>query len=192
MEQVFEAESWAIWRYEAADLPLVWPPELLAEYPHPRALAQHWVSRQLLAAQPAGPWARDVWGKWRNAQGQYLSLSHSGHYLGLAWGDKPLGLDIQAWDERLPRLLPRLMPSAQFRRLAPDRYLWHWTAREALYKAHPQGALSYARDIQTLDAPNPDSSLSLAQVLGQSYALSTVYGPWGCAVLASCYLCPEF
>ncbi len=78
------------------------------------------------------------------AGGPHFNLSHSAHYVVLAVGDGPLGVDIEPIGEKMPIRIPR-------RFLLPDeiawleqeptgaRFAWLWTRLEAVLKADGRG-----------------------------------------------------
>lgn len=183
MRLLLQLQSLEIWHYE---------PERIADafvpgYASSKARKEYLASRELLALR-AGGFRQGEDKKWRNAQGEWLSLSHCGNYIAFARSSVLLGVDIQSYEPRLVRLLARLCPEEQYQRIAggnEELLLWHWTAREALYKVLNKGiALDYRRDIELADEPPRAGEQAFLVLRGQEYFTAEIYfGIWGACCL---------
>lgn len=82
-----------------------------------------------------------------NAEGVYLSVSHSGPWVLCALGDKPLGVDVEVIRGADQKFMARACSEAEmayinFGREGCYHRFWEcWTAKEALFKVTGKGPL---------------------------------------------------
>ncbi len=83
--------------------------------------------------------------------GQHISISHSGKYVGIAIGNTALGLDIEKQNDKLIRIQNKFIDSKDFEYqdiITKNKLLWYWTAKEAVYKLIGKRGLSFKNDIR--------------------------------------------
>ncbi len=87
--------------------------------------------------------------------GKKLSISHSKTVAGIAYGTKPLGFDLECYQEKIINIANRFLhPEEDFTRngdTAIRKLTLLWTAKEALYKAIQQPGIIFSQ--QLLIAP---------------------------------------
>ncbi|NPA42653.1 MAG: 4'-phosphopantetheinyl transferase superfamily protein [Chlorobi bacterium] len=78
----------------------------------------------------------------------HISISHSGGAAAVALGDREIGVDIQYFSERLPRIIRRISSHEELSFIQTPEYAHYlWCAKEAAYKAAGSEGLSMRRDI---------------------------------------------
>lgn len=124
-----------------------------AEDDRKRSAAGELLLRQALAQRlgctvEAAPLAWEESGKpAANAEGVYLSVSHSGPWVVCVLGDKPLGVDVEVIREAQQKFMARTCSEAEMAYIAFGREgcyhrFWEcWTAKEALFKVTGKGPL---------------------------------------------------
>ena len=94
-------------------------------------------------------------GKPQLKDGRFISISHSGNYIGVALSDSvPVGLDVQLYSDKPEKLLDKFAASNEREKMAILRKntlpVYLWSAKEAVYKAAGIPGLSFKRDIQVV------------------------------------------
>lgn len=79
----------------------------------------------------------------KNEPGFHYNLSHSGHWVVLAYGDRPVGVDVERiqWDDRKEKLVRRCFTAGELdyvfgggQQKTAERFFEIWTAKEAYLK----------------------------------------------------------
>ncbi|MGF1533890.1 MAG: 4'-phosphopantetheinyl transferase family protein [Bernardetiaceae bacterium] len=85
-----------------------------------------------------------------------ISLSHSADMVAVALSyRRSVGLDIQVFDPKIERVVGRVLSLEELRWAnTPERRCIGWCAKEALYKWHGKGGLSFREDIR-MDTRDP-------------------------------------
>ncbi len=119
---------------------------------------KHWLSYRLilphiLRKMPPGGIFYDSFGKPRivNGAGQ-ISVSHSGRYsVMIASRNKSVGVDIEKVDDKIFRLAHKFLSPGEmeysFGSFPTESLMLIWCAKEAMYKLHGRGGLSFSRDL---------------------------------------------
>lgn len=85
-----------------------------------------------------------------NADGQYISISHSADYVAMVSGPiEGIGIDVEQPRAQLARVAPRVLSAAEMAVYGrSERLLLRaWTLKEALYKAALTEGVDFRRDI---------------------------------------------
>ena len=81
-------------------------------------------------------------------EGHYISISHSGPFVGLAISQKPIGIDIEKNQPKLKRIANRFISDEDYNNKQLNNELhWLWTAKESIYKLAGIRGLSFKNDI---------------------------------------------
>jgi len=81
-------------------------------------------------------------------EGQYISISHSGPYVGLAISQCPVGIDIEKNHPKLKTIANRFINDKDFfKKQTNNKLHWIWTAKESIYKLAGIKGLSFKNDI---------------------------------------------
>ncbi len=84
--------------------------------------------------------------------GQYISISHSGYWVGISLSRVPVGLDLQTQQNKLLKVAPKFVHKSEQQlfdnRINTLQYIW--TAKESIYKLAGQKTLSLKNDIRLL------------------------------------------
>ena len=128
---------------------------------HPKKRMDYLASRYILYKHlnPVQklPIIKDEFGKLKfDREDQFLSISHSGNYSSFVIGPKELGLDIQIYDSKILRILPKFLSASELELVQSiddlDRRLrigiLCWTAKEAIYKAHGKRGIQFNEQIK--------------------------------------------
>ena len=86
--------------------------------------------------------------------GRCFSISHSRETAALAFGDRPVGIDIEELRAFPREIIPQVFSAEEVCRIGTDEkkpYLL-WSVKESVYKAGNEGALAEPKEI-TLSAP---------------------------------------
>lgn len=116
---------------------------------------QWWASRKLVYDHLQTYCTPDPFGKPILPQlpQQHLSLSHSDHLVALAYGNQPMGIDIQTIQQNIHRLAPKFASPLELATVLPQQptaahHLHaYWGAKEALYKAYGRRQLDFKAHI---------------------------------------------
>lgn len=81
----------------------------------------------------------------------HISLSHSGRFTAAILADFPTGVDIQTYQSKIQRIVPRFM-SQQEQDAVLQQYenlQWHvyWGAKECLFKAYGKGSVDFKQHL---------------------------------------------
>lgn len=85
-----------------------------------------------------------------NADGLYISISHSADYVAVAFGHlEGIGIDVEQPRAQLARVAPRVLSAAEMAVYGRSESLLlrAWTLKEALYKAALTEGIDFRRDI---------------------------------------------
>lgn len=85
-----------------------------------------------------------------NADGLYISISHSADYVAVAFGPfEGIGIDVEQPRTQLARVAPRVLSEAEMAVYGRNERLLlkAWTLKEALYKAALTEGVDFRRDI---------------------------------------------
>ena len=85
-----------------------------------------------------------------NADGLYISISHSADYVAVAFGPvEGIGIDVEQPRAQLARVAPRVLSAAEMAVYGRSERLLlkAWTLKEALYKAALTEGVDFRRDI---------------------------------------------
>jgi len=104
-------------------------------------------------------------------EGQYISISHSGPFVGIAISQEPVGIDIEKNHPKLKKIENRFLNEEDYINDQFNNDLhWLWTAKESIYKLAGIRSLSFKNDIviQYLDF---NKFLGVAKLKNQKIAL---------------------
>ena len=80
-----------------------------------------------------------------------LSISHSKTVAGIAFGPKPLGFDLEYFQDKIIRIAPRFLHSKEGFAIEGssviEKLTLIWTAKEALYKAIQQPGIIFSKQL---------------------------------------------
>ena len=83
---------------------------------------------------------------------KHLSISHSSNFLALAFGDENIGIDIEKPQNRLVKLMPKVLSEIEFiefkKEPSMDLACKVWGAKEAILKYVGDKNLNYKEDIK--------------------------------------------
>ena len=83
---------------------------------------------------------------------KHLSISHSSNFLALAFGDENIGIDIEKPQNRLVKLMPKVLSEIEFiefkKEPSMDLACKVWGAKEAILKYVGDKNLNYKQDIK--------------------------------------------
>ncbi len=115
-------------------------------------LASRWLCRVIGLRQ--GSLCKDRFGKpFVIDSDGYVSISHSGHYAAVIKSDRPVGIDIQLYNEKVLNIARRFLSTEEWQEVC-DRddaitYLHvYWGAKESMYKAYGRRSLDFRRHLQ--------------------------------------------
>lgn len=84
---------------------------------------------------------------------QFISVSHSAEWTGIALSEKPIGFDLQVYKEKVRDISSRFLSEAEKQsilKLNLDN-IWDlslaWTIKEAVYKVHGQKGIQFSEQI---------------------------------------------
>ena len=100
-----------------------------------------------------------------NAEGKYISVSHSKGVVALLLSDSPCAVDIEQTERDFGKVASRYLSDTE-RAIADeyDIYAEMWCAKEALYKYYKKGELDLVRDL-TISEYLADESVFVARIL---------------------------
>ena len=85
-------------------------------------------------------------------EAKHLSISHSSNFLALAFGDKNIGIDIEKPQNRMVKLMPKILSEIEFMEFKKepsiDLACKLWGAKEAILKYVGDKKLNYKEDIK--------------------------------------------
>ena len=85
-------------------------------------------------------------------EAKHLSISHSSNFLALAFGDKNIGIDIEKPQNRMVKLMPKILSGIEFMEFKKeptiDLACKLWGAKEAILKYIGDKNLNYKEDIK--------------------------------------------
>ena len=85
-------------------------------------------------------------------EAKHLSISHSSNFLALAFGDENIGIDIEKPQNRLVKLMPKVLSEIEFiefkKEPSMDLACKVWGAKEAILKYVGDKNLNYKEDIK--------------------------------------------
>ena len=91
----------------------------------------------------------------------YCSLSHSQRYAVAVKGDRPIGIDVEAYRKQIVRIAPKFVhPNEQLFLISSQQIIYLtrlWTAKEAVYKAMHHPGLAFASQIEVAPFTMQDS-----------------------------------
>ncbi len=120
-------------------------------------LAGRWLLHRLTGAAQRLPLAKDVFSKpfFLDQPDMHCSLSHSHGVVGALIANQNCGCDVQVLVEKMPRLAPKFLSSAEAAFVEQHREelqfdLFHifWTAKESMYKAYGLKELDFRGNMQ--------------------------------------------
>ncbi len=95
---------------------------------------------------------------------KFISISHSGLWVGIAISQQSIGLDIEKSQEKLVRISKKFMHKDDFGfqdKMDEKKLVWYWTAKESIYKLIGKRGLSFKEDIR-IDEIDKNNSLGKA------------------------------
>ena len=85
-------------------------------------------------------------------EAKHLSISHSSNFLALAFGDENIGIDIEKPQNRMVKLMPKVLSEIEFiefkKEPSMDLACKVWGAKEAILKYIGDKNLNYKEDIK--------------------------------------------
>lgn len=85
-------------------------------------------------------------------EAKHLSISHSSNFLAIAFGEVNIGIDIEKPDNRIVRLMPKILSEIEFiefkKEPSIDLACKLWGAKEAILKYVGDRNLNYKEDIK--------------------------------------------
>ncbi|NOT37643.1 MAG: 4'-phosphopantetheinyl transferase superfamily protein [Saprospiraceae bacterium] len=128
---------------------------------HPKKRMEYLASRFLLynKLQPVEklPIIKNEFGKlvFKDSD-SFLSISHSGNYTAYVLGPREVGLDVQVYDKKILRILPKFLSESELailEEMSDDEEKIHfgilyWSAKEAVYKAHGKRGIQFKTQIK--------------------------------------------
>ena len=85
-------------------------------------------------------------------EAKHLSISHSSNFLALAFGDKNIGIDIEKPQNRMVKLMPKILSEIEFMEFkkepAMDLACKLWGTKEAILKYVGDKNLNFKEDIK--------------------------------------------
>ena len=85
-------------------------------------------------------------------EAKHLSISHSSNFLALAYGDENIGIDIEKPQNRMVKLMPKILSEIEFMEFKKepsiDLACKLWGAKEAILKYVGDKNLNYKEDIK--------------------------------------------
>lgn len=163
----FQSATFAIWQVEEPslyfeqDLPLS-PQELqeltgLRDRRRLEWLASRWLLHKTTGAPQRMPLAKNAFSKpfFLDQPDLYCSLSHSHGMVGALMAAQPCGCDIQVMVEKMPRIAPKFLSTAEAAFIAQhnspqfqfELFHLYWTAKESIYKHYGLKALDFKAHI---------------------------------------------
>jgi 4'-phosphopantetheinyl transferase len=86
-----------------------------------------------------------------DAEGFHVSISHTLEYAAVVVSNQPIGVDVEMLGNRISRVRHKFMNDADFELLNAEDDIagMHlvWSAKEALFKYHPEGALDFRQHL---------------------------------------------
>ena len=88
----------------------------------------------------------------------HFNLSHAGHWVVIAWGGSPVGVDVEQWDPRTNHraIARRYFTEGEQGYIREDtlaRFYQVWTAKESIIKFWGTGLSCDLRSVDTLSPP---------------------------------------
>jgi len=83
--------------------------------------------------------------------GQYISISHSKNFVGIALSNRPVGIDLEFAQTKLIAVAPKYIHQSEQNLIDinnSQQLLYFWTAKESIYKLIGEKGLHFRRDIQ--------------------------------------------
>lgn len=154
-----DQHGWALWTIEETEqtlaemaLPDVCPDNIVSlskrrEWLGGRVLAKMLVEK---AELPYLGLLKDEFGKPSLDQhSHHISLSHSFPFVAAQMSDQPVGIDIEQPRAKLIKIAPRVFNSGEQRDAGTDiiKNCIYWCAKEALYKIHGLGGISFSKNL---------------------------------------------
>ncbi len=94
-------------------------------------------------------------------KGTFLSLSHSGEWVGLGISDKDIGFDLQFYTDKIFRMANRYLSDEEYAALYSENHLEvltaAWCIKEAVYKCYGKKSVQYNRQIKLRWLPNQNA-----------------------------------
>ena len=85
-------------------------------------------------------------------EAKHLSISHSSNFLAIAYGDENIGIDIEKPQNRMIKLMPKILSEIEFREFKKELTINFacklWGAKEAILKYVGDKNLNYKEDIK--------------------------------------------
>jgi phosphopantetheinyl transferase len=129
----------------------------LSLYRHPQARLQWLASRMLLylylGKEQYSNLAKNERGKMMLKESDLkVSISHSENLVAVAFSTFQFGIDIQKFNEKIPRLAAKFIPEQDLNLIKNDSNFdqishVHWGIKEALFKADEEGSLDYRKNL---------------------------------------------
>lgn len=102
----------------------------------------------------------------------HISLSHSGIYTAAILSDFSTGVDIQVYQPKIQRIVPKFLSLDEQNKLtgSDQMLLWHiaWGAKECLFKAYGRGSVDFKTQLVVFDI-NPESCRCMGKVIKPDY-----------------------
>ena len=124
--------------------------------------------RQLLANVGYSPGALryDAFGKPHLHDGKYISISHSHGFAVIAFGDKPIGIDVEKERPKVHLIASKFLHASEMVSNPSDRIITtQWCIKESAYKALGKKSISFLNDIRMT---NINTKHPIAHVRNQS------------------------
>lgn len=102
-----------------------------------------------------------------NSEGCYISVSHSRGVVAVAFGEEPVGVDIETMERDFGRASARYLSDEE--RALSGEQSWAarvWTAKEAMYKLYGQRGVELLDDLR-ITAYNPETGLLNGVISGR-------------------------
>jgi phosphopantetheinyl transferase len=83
--------------------------------------------------------------------GKFISISHAGHYVGIAISKQAIGIDIEKFSDKLTRVISKFLNKNEKKitnQLDKQQLLQIWTAKESIYKLTGIPGLRFREDIE--------------------------------------------
>lgn len=129
----------------------------LSEFKHPLSRI-HWLAGRKLLFEILGKELYTQLDKDKNGKPFLkndklnISLSHSGIYVAVALSCFQVGIDIQEFNNKLPKLASKFIPEEMLSQIVnkpayAEKCHLHWGVKEAIFKAYGKGALDFKKHI---------------------------------------------
>jgi 4'-phosphopantetheinyl transferase len=111
-------------------------------------LSSRYLLHHLSGRHDRGACLKDEYGKpYLEDSDYHISISHSDRYTGVIAGPSLVGIDIQVVVEKIQRIAPKFVNTAESSWIDPQYYLLSlhaiWGAKEAMYKAYGRKELDF-------------------------------------------------